>query len=53
MPTIPAIQNGIYDAAGFRINELPVTSDKALHGNKGRKEIGGSHVSALYTELGY
>ncbi|MEI6154906.1 MAG: molybdopterin cofactor-binding domain-containing protein, partial [Deltaproteobacteria bacterium] len=30
MPTIPAILNAVYDAAGVRIRELPVTSERVF-----------------------
>jgi len=30
MPTIPAILNAVYDAAGVRINELPLTPERVL-----------------------
>ena len=31
MPTIPAILNAVYDAAGVRIHELPLTPERVYH----------------------
>lgn len=31
MPTIPAILNAVYDAAGVRIDELPLTPERVYH----------------------
>ena len=30
MPTIPAILNAVYDAAGVRIDELPITAERVF-----------------------
>jgi 4-hydroxybenzoyl-CoA reductase alpha subunit len=38
MPTIPAILNAIYDAAGVRISELPVTSERVFMALKKNKK---------------
>jgi 4-hydroxybenzoyl-CoA reductase subunit alpha len=38
MPTIPAILNAIYDAAGVRISELPVTSERVFTALKEKKK---------------
>ncbi|MBM3327888.1 MAG: 4-hydroxybenzoyl-CoA reductase [Calditrichaeota bacterium] len=40
MPTIPAILNAIYDAAGVRIEELPATPERIVTGLKA-EDLGG------------
>lgn len=38
MPTIPAILNAVYDAAGVRINELPLTPERVYNAIQAYKE---------------
>ena len=38
MPTIPAILNAVYDAAGVRMNELPLTPERVYHAIQAYKE---------------
>ena len=38
MPTIPAILNAVYNAAGVRLNELPLTPERVFHAIQDYKE---------------
>jgi 4-hydroxybenzoyl-CoA reductase subunit alpha len=42
MPTIPAILNAVYDAAGVRVHELPLTPERVYHAIQEYKERTGA-----------